>query len=142
MARACGRFIRFLRCTLVPSITIIGFSCLLTFFFVLYQPTRGPGDTQRLGWQSWDIVSPLPPADMPDGINNVDQEMGTPSPPTPGEHDADVDWWNVTGPAASPVDSASLPLDVWAPLLPHDTGRMVPSLISGKTRAEPLADSV
>lgn len=33
-----------------------------------------------------------------------------------------VDWWNVTTPTGQTVDSASLPLDVWAPLLPHDTG--------------------
>lgn len=33
-----------------------------------------------------------------------------------------VDWWNVTGVGDTTVDSASFPLDVWAPLLPHDTG--------------------
>jgi hypothetical protein len=122
MARVCSRFFRSLHSILVPSITIIGFSCLLTFFFVLYQPTRGPGDTQRLGWQSWDIVSLLPSAD---NVNNIDQEIGSPSQPTAGDHDTGVDWWNVTAPDASPIDSTSLPLDVWAPLLPHDTGCML-----------------
>ena len=34
-----------------------------------------------------------------------------------------VDWWNVTTPTDQTADSASLPLDTWAPLLPHDTGR-------------------
>ena len=119
MAKAIGRFIRSIRSIVVPTAAIIGFSCLLTFFFVLYQPTRGPGDVQRLGWQSWDTISPLPTADLPSGGN----ETGSQPPPTPGDHDTDVDWWNVTTPT-SPVDSASLPLDVWAPLLPHDTGCM------------------
>lgn len=47
--------------------------------------------------------------------------------PLPGDHDTDVGWWNVTDPDANPVDSASLPLDVWSPLLPHDTGCMLSS---------------
>jgi len=33
----------------------------------------------------------------------------------------EVDWWNVTAPETK-VDSSTLPLDVWAPLLPHNTG--------------------
>ena len=111
MAITIGRFIRFIRSIFVPATAIIGFSCLLTFFFVLYQPTRGPGEVQRLGWQSWDVVSPSP--------------ASTPVPsPIPGDPNTDVDWWNVTDPDASPVDSSSLPLDVWSPLLPQDTGRM------------------
>ena len=122
MAIALGRFMRFIRSIFVPTTTIIAFSCLLTTFFVLYQPTRGPGDLQRLGWQSWDIISPLPTKDSSSDANN---ETWDQPPPTSGDHDADVDvdWWNVTAPATgSPYDSASLPLDVWAPLLPHDTG--------------------
>lgn len=120
MAIALGRFVRFIRSIIVPTTTIIAFSCLLTFFFVLYQPTRGPGDLQRLGWQSWDIISPSSTGDSP---NDVDHQSSDQPPPTSGDHDADVDWWNVTASATgSPIDSASLPLDVWAPLLPHDTG--------------------
>jgi hypothetical protein len=112
MAKAFGRFVRFIQSVFVPTTAIIGFSCLLTFFFVLYQPTRGPGDIQRLGWQSWDTISPS-------GVN----ETGNQPPPTSEDHDTDVDWWNVTAPGStSPADSASLPLDVWAPLLPQDTG--------------------
>jgi hypothetical protein len=38
-----GRFIRSIRSIFVPATAIIGFSRLLTFFFVLYQPSRGPG---------------------------------------------------------------------------------------------------
>ena len=121
MAKAIGRFIRSVHSIFVPTTAIIGFSCLLTFFFVLYQPTRGPGDVQRLGWQSWDTISPLPATDLPSGVN----ETGIQPPPTSGDHDTDVDWWNVTAPGStSPVDGSSLPLDVWAPLLPHDTGCM------------------
>ena len=33
----------------------------------------------------------------------------------------DVDWWNVTQ-EENEIDYASLPLDVWSPLLPHNTG--------------------
>ncbi len=112
MAITLSRFIRFIRSTCVPATAIIGFSCLLTFFFVLYQPSRGPGDIQRLGWQSWDVVSPSPPSNRPSSANtsgHVDQQD-------------DVDWWNVTDSSETPVDTTSLPLDVWSPLLPHDTG--------------------
>ena len=122
MVKAFGRFIRSIYSIFVPTAAIVGFSLLLTFFYVLYQPTRGPGDVQRLGWQSWDIVSPPPAVDLPSSVN----ETGNRPLPTSGGHDTDVDWWNVTAPGSStsPVDSASLPLDVWAPLLPHDTGCM------------------
>jgi hypothetical protein len=115
-----GRFMRVLRSIFVPTTTIIVFSCLLTFFFVLYQPTRGPGDLQRLGWQSWDTISPLSTGGLSSDVDDVDHPQ-----PTSGDHDADVDWWNVTASAsANQSDSASLPLDVWNPLLPHDTGCM------------------
>jgi hypothetical protein len=33
-----------------------------------------------------------------------------------------VDWWNVSKPQDNTIDAASLPLDEYAPLLPHDTG--------------------
>jgi hypothetical protein len=119
-----GRFIRSIRSIFVPATAIIGFSCLLTFFFVLYQPSRGPGEIQRLGWQSWDVISPSPTSNLPGSANtsHIDQEVDN---PTPGGPDADVDWWNVTNPGANSVDSSSLPLDVWSPLLPHDTGCMI-----------------
>jgi hypothetical protein len=123
MAKALGRFIRFIRSIFVPTTAIIAFSCLLTFFFVLYQPTRGPGDLQRLGWQSWDIISPLSTGDSSSNANSDHDTLDKP-PPTTGDHDTDVDWWNFTASAATgnSYDSSSLPLDVWAPLLPHDTG--------------------
>ena len=125
MVIALGRFIRSIQSIFVPTTAIIGFSCLLTFFFVLYQPTRGPGDIQRLGWQAWDVISPLSTGDPSSDVNHVDNETWDQPPPTSGDHDTNVDWWNVTSPPSSPFDSASLPLDVWAPLLPHDTGRML-----------------
>lgn len=46
------------------------------------------------------------------------------------EHEHQVDWWNVTNNDETNFDSTSLPLDVWNPLLPHDTGRKFsPTLI-------------
>ena len=121
MAFNVYRLGRGFRAILAPLSAIIGFSCLLTFLFVLYQPTPGPGIQQRLGWQSWDVVdSTLPLADTDTSIDigsgDDDVEAGDDMPAEDG-----VDWWNVTAPQDS-VDSASLPLDVWAPLLPHDTG--------------------
>ncbi|KAH8979165.1 Metallo-dependent phosphatase [Lactarius hatsudake] len=93
MAITLGRFIRFIRSILSPATAIIGFSSLLTFFFVLYQPTRGPGDIQRLGGRLWDVVSSS-------SVSNLPEVPSTPGNPR----------------------RASLPLDVWSPLLPHDTG--------------------
>ncbi|KII85910.1 hypothetical protein PLICRDRAFT_115182 [Plicaturopsis crispa FD-325 SS-3] len=105
------RFFRFTRSMCAPLTAVVGFSCLLTFIFILYQPTAGPGSKQRVGWQSWDIISTA----------NVAENSA------PGHDDAvsvpeGVDWWNYTSPGEEQVDAASLPLDVWAPLLPHDTG--------------------
>ncbi|TFK39994.1 Metallo-dependent phosphatase-like protein [Crucibulum laeve] len=113
---SCFRFLRALRSMCAPITAIIGFSFLLTWIFILYQPTPGPGIAQRLGWQSWDIVS------MP---NNTDINNNVASKPTNQSSDSStpegVDWWNVTN-TEDAVDVSSLPLDVWAPLLPHDTG--------------------
>ncbi|KAL6299529.1 Metallo-dependent phosphatase [Sparassis latifolia] len=115
MALSLFRIFRFLRSIFTPAALIIGFSCLLTFIFVLYQPTPGPGSIQRLGWQSWDIISGAPVS----GANSDVSESG--GQPTTGGQPEGVDWWNVTSPDVS-SSSASLPLDVWDPLLPHDTG--------------------
>lgn len=83
---------------------------MLSYIFILYQPTRGPGIVQRMGWQSWDVISMVDQSSAPQ----------RPSSST-GSEDHTVDWWNVTKPEES-VDLSSLPLDVWSPLLPHDTG--------------------
>jgi len=105
----------------VPITTVIGFSLLLTWIFVLYQPSRGPGMVQRMGWQAWEVVSMNEAADTKPGTT------------TSGNTPEGVDWWNVTE-SEDKVDNLSLPLDVWSPLLPHDTGRashFISSIYSG-----------
>lgn len=119
MALTIWRIGRSLRSICLPMTSVIAFSFLLTWIFVLYQPTDGPGLVQRMGWQSWDTVLI--------GLENVNQAL----PPQPGHGPGDdesahvphggVDWWNVTQDTTT-VDTTSLPLDVWSPLLPHDTG--------------------
>lgn len=117
MAASFARLGRFLRSIFAPTIAIFGFSCLLTFIFVLYQPHPGPGALQRLGWQSWDIVSDTARLASP-GTTSEDLEGSVSEPSYEG-----VDWWNVTYPESeSTYDPTSLPLDVWDPLMPHDTG--------------------
>lgn len=131
VAPSIARVGRFLRSIFAPATAIFGFSCLLTFIFVLYQPHPGPGALQRLGWQSWDIVSSesstgvgsthsSPPPD--DGTESDAVDIGLPSP---GDIPEGTDWWDVSPPdSATSFDPASLPLDVWDPLMPHDTGCM------------------
>jgi hypothetical protein len=107
MPFSCHKVFRGLRSTCAPILTVVGFSLILTYILILYQPTRGPGIKQRMGWQSWEVVDVMPSSNS-----------SNPSSPS----DKGVDWWNVTTPDES-IDSSSLPLDVWSPLLPHDTGR-------------------
>ncbi|TDL23728.1 Metallo-dependent phosphatase [Rickenella mellea] len=112
MALSIFRFFRSLRSMCLPMTTTILFACLLTWVFILYQPSLGPGWHQRLGWQAWEVVS-LRPGDT-----------GSPTNQTGSSHESvpeGVDWWNVTTQETQP-DPTSLPLDVWSPLLPHDTG--------------------
>ena len=106
MAPSCGRLFRFFSALFVPLAAIAAFSCLLTFLLILYQPTPGPGVLQRLGWQSWDAVTPV-------GYFDGD-------PVSPDQPSTDTAWWNVTAPAE---DASSYPTDAWMPLWPHDTGR-------------------
>ncbi|KAF7308825.1 AIP3 domain-containing protein [Mycena kentingensis (nom. inval.)] len=113
-----ARFGRFLGGVSVPLSTFISFSCLLVFIFILYQPTPGPGILQRLGWQSWESVATVPRPDLSSSPKPGD---ATEQKPSSGTTTGGVDWWNVTQPDES-VDMASLPLDEWGPLLPHDTG--------------------
>lgn len=91
---------------------IIAFSLLLTIIFVLYQPSHGPGERQKLGWQSWATVSPS------SGIKNTSDSISS----GPADVSEGVDWWDVIGTDQPTVDSASLPLDEWDPASPHDTG--------------------
>ncbi|KAI6122283.1 Metallo-dependent phosphatase-like protein [Pisolithus croceorrhizus] len=111
MALSCSRFFRFLRSIAEPALAIVGFSCLLTFIFILYQPTPGPGISQKVGWQSWDSVSSV-------GNNSLPST----SPAEPQEPPSGTDWWNVSNSGDEPSDTSSYPLDYWAPFLPHDTG--------------------
>ena len=117
---SCWRFFRALRSMCAPITTGIGFSFLLTWIFILYQPSSGPGLIQRVGWQSWDSIS-LPPEG-----STATGGASTPNKPSGGNTDVEVpsgvDWWNVTDSQDTNFDSTSLPLDVWNPLLPHDTG--------------------
>ncbi|KAG2346718.1 Metallo-dependent phosphatase [Suillus weaverae] len=117
-----SRIGRSMRAILLPTAAVIGFSCLLTYFFVLYKPTVGPGIAQRLGWQAWDAVATV------DYFNNgpsTPTVIGNPeeAQPIPGNDD-ETDWWEVSSnqPWDTTDDIESYPLDVWAPLLPHDTG--------------------
>ena len=121
----CSKFLRSLRSVCAPITTLVGFSLLLTYIFVLYQPTRGPGLVQKLGWQSWDLVSMVGQASTPQG------------PTSTGNEDHTVDWWNVTKPEES-VDLSSLPLDVWSPLLPHDTGCLYHPVLDFEANIDPM----
>ena len=110
---------------MVPLTTALAFSTLLTWIFILYQPTEGPGALQRLGWQAWDSVSnPATQSNTGTGAGSASENI-----PPEEQHDSSepvhegVDWWNVTTEDKEP-DPGSLPLDVWNPLLPHDTGCM------------------
>lgn len=93
---------------------VLSFSLLLTWVFILYQPTPGPGELQRMGWQAWDAV--------PNTTPQSDSETVLPGAGDSPIHE-ESDWWNVTTEQKQP-DPITLPLDVWSPLLPHDTGRM------------------
>ena len=116
--RVNHRLGRLLRSTFVPAAPVVAFSCLLTFIFVLYQPTPGPGSIQKLGWQSWEVVSDS--ADSAASALETTQGSSGDNPAV-GNVPPGVDWWNVST-GAETVDTASLPLDVWDPLMQHDTG--------------------
>jgi hypothetical protein len=127
MAVSLARLGRFIRSIFAPTVAIFSFSCLLTFIFVLYQPTPGPGAIQRLGWQSWDVISDT--TRRPAAAGSLGEDLEDVNIPGGGLSDEGVDWWNVTSPDDAPTyDPASLPLDVWDPLMPHDTGCKSPRL--------------
>ncbi|KAF9478252.1 phosphatase DCR2 [Pholiota conissans] len=113
----CFKFFRGVRSICAPVTTVVGFSLMLLYVFILYQPTRGPGIKQKMGWQSYEVI-------------NLSGHP-TPAKPSPSEGDlstepstlpSGVDWWNVTQPDDDKIDYSSLPLDIWSPTLPHDTG--------------------
>lgn len=112
MGPSAHRLSKVARVTCAPFTAVLGFSILLTVVFILYHPTRGPGDLQKLGWQSWASISPKPATD---GDANPTMQNGNNGVP-PG-----TDWWDVETPEPE-IESSSLPLDIWDPLMPHDTG--------------------
>jgi hypothetical protein len=101
---------------------------MLTFMFYLYKPNYGlygAGLAQRMGWQSWTVVTMY---NVNGSSTKVDAAAGSAGG---GVHNVTshnsqtgegVEWWNVTDSSRPPFDAASLPLDEWTPLLPHDTG--------------------
>ncbi|KAG8215016.1 Metallo-dependent phosphatase-like protein [Butyriboletus roseoflavus] len=115
MAFSCGHLFRLLNALFAPAAAIVGFACLLTFVFILYQPTPGPGVAQQLGWQSWDAVTT---ADYFQNGGQVTDPGSTPQDQSSGLSSS-TDWWNVTMPED---DSQNYPTDTWMPLWPHDTG--------------------
>jgi hypothetical protein len=111
--------------------TVLVFAAILTYIFTLYHPPpSGPARSQRIGWQSWDIVM--------FGSKKSDDTKGTSGVSTGGagtgtgtgsgsgtskqnETNSTVDWWEQ--PDQTPAENyQSLPLDIWAPLLNHHTG--------------------
>ncbi|KAJ6518748.1 Metallo-dependent phosphatase-like protein [Mycena sanguinolenta] len=124
MALFFARLWCWLRNVSVPGLTFISFCCMLLFMFILYQPTPGPGIIQQMGWQSWDTID-IPQQDLSTtnttgGAAGSTGSAGSSQSPPVEQIPDDVDWWNVT--TEETVDQASLPLDVWAPLMAHDTG--------------------
>jgi len=111
---------RGIRSVCVPVTTVVGFCFLLTWIFILYKPTPGPGIIQRMGWQAWESVD-VTVLDSSTGDSNAAGDNGDTS--------TDVDWWNVTT-TPNNIDYASFPLDVWNPLLPHNTGCKLSSLLT------------
>jgi len=125
-----GRMMRRLRSTSASIGAFILFSGLLTYIFILYQvsqtvgppvsqngvanlesqPSKGPGEKQQLGWQSWEIVS----------TSNASAQKPVEDSSSTGTNL--TDWWDVEADKETKPDTSSLPLSEWTPLLPHDTG--------------------
>ena len=129
MGFSTRRLSKVARTTCAPFTAILAFSILLTVIFVLYQPTRGPGDLQKLGWQSWASVSPKPATNGNVATNNTTTQNDNAGP---GNVPPGTDWWDVETPEPE-IESSSLPLDVWDPLMPHDTGCMCAVSIRSKS---------
>lgn len=91
---------------------------MLTYIFILHQPSRGPGLKQRMGWQAYEVVN-LKLSNNP--TVSTGGELSTGHSQTGDTPDTGVDWWNVTNQEET-VDYSSFPLDVWSPTLPHNTG--------------------
>ena len=90
MRFSAHRLAKVVRTTCAPFATVLAFSVLLTIIFVLYRPTRGPGDPQKLRWQSRAAVSLKPAADGKVAIDKTTTQYGETSP--------GGDWWDVETP--------------------------------------------
>ncbi|EJD43821.1 Metallo-dependent phosphatase [Auricularia subglabra TFB-10046 SS5] len=104
-----------LRSWLAPLGTVVLFSTLLAYVFILNQPTVGPGSLQRLGWQSWELVADgAGSQSRPDDLGlPLDEDLSAGS----SNH-----WWDAQASKPGDTAAAELPLDNWNPLLPHSTG--------------------
>lgn len=103
------RLFRFISASSANITATLGITAMLTFVWVLYQPNLGPGLSQKMGWQAWDTVVT---GDAAGPVNAVNE-----APPV---HLGGA-WWNISE-IEKWQDEASLPLDVWSPILPHANG--------------------
>ncbi|KAH7093919.1 Metallo-dependent phosphatase [Auriculariales sp. MPI-PUGE-AT-0066] len=114
------QFVRPLRVGVAPFTTVILFAILLAYFFVLYQPGRGPGSIQGIGRQAYEVVFQGAASQLPDT-----DEFGLPltaQPKPAGTQPATPsNWWEVPTPTDA-IEEASLPMDMWKPLLPQSAG--------------------
>ncbi|KAG8888128.1 hypothetical protein FRB98_008320 [Tulasnella sp. 332] len=92
---------------IVPATLLLVVTSGFRALFILYHE-QGPTG-QRIGWQSWDIVNG--DASVPTSGSSANKSEGK-------------EWWEAenTQDAGPRPMSATLPLDTWAPLLPHSTG--------------------
>jgi hypothetical protein len=90
-----------LRSCAVPITLSLLFGFLLASLLLLSEPSK---PARKLGWQSWDLILAVEGGNGTAG-NETTVNDG-------GEVDDQVAGWK----------DASLPLDVWDPLLPHRTG--------------------
>ncbi|GJJ11195.1 hypothetical protein Clacol_005427 [Clathrus columnatus] len=113
IASFCGRLLRFIKATGTQISAFILFSGLLTYIFILYQPSNGPGESQQVGWQSWELVSSFDKLSQQPLNDDITSTLPL---------DNTTDWWDTEATEVTVSDTSSLPLTPWNPLLPHDTG--------------------
>jgi hypothetical protein len=92
----------------IPLTCFALFAILLTFY--LFDKPIPLWKLQRLGWQSFDLVS----------FENFNSSSGPSQRPLPPNNE--TDWWDVEDDATEALSPTSFRLDVWNPLIPHRTG--------------------
>lgn len=91
---------------IVPVTLLLVVASGFRALFILYHE-QGPTG-QHLGWQSWDVING--DASVPSGGSSANKSEGK-------------EWWEAETLDAGPRPMGmTLPLDTWAPLLPHSTG--------------------